>query len=83
MPEVNIDEQDGKFRLTRTTHAFKNGDFRLVQEPVKDKAGKVMDGGGFETDSEAGYAQIKAMRQLNGEQQEGKPSGGQAHGSFY
>ena len=83
MPEVNIDEQDGKFRLTRTEHDFKKGNFQRVQKPVQDAAGQTMDGGGFETDAEAGVHQVKAMRQLNREQAEGRPSGGMAHGNFY
>ena len=83
MPEVNIDEQDGVFRLTRTTHEFKGDTFRRVQVPVKDESGEVMDKGGFETDAEAGFAQIKAIRQLNGEAAAGRPSGGLAGGNMY
>jgi len=83
MSEVNIDEQGGKFRLTRTEHEFKGDRFLRVQKPVTNAAGKAMDGGGFETDAEAGIHQVKAMRQLNRENAEGRPSGGQAHGNFF
>jgi hypothetical protein len=83
MPEVNIDEQDGKFRLTRTEHEFKKGDFHRVQKPVTGRDGKPLDGGGFETDAEAGVHQLKAFRQLNKESAEGRPSEGHAFGRMF
>ena len=83
MPEVNIDLQDGKYRLTRTEHDFVKGNFQRVQKPVTGKDGKEIDGGGFETDAEAGVHQLKAFRQLNNELAEGRPSEGTAHGQMY